>query len=127
MLARVAAVGLWVLVAGLPQAAAAWSIARNSISEVVRADVGGIRRCYTSALARRPDLAGTVSLEFVIAPEGRVRSVFVAESAIDDEPMLDCLVGRARRWRFPVNDSGEVTVRYPIHFAPGEGVRARRR
>ena len=104
--------------ASVSSPAGAESIARDPIQQEVRRSLPSIRRCYDQSLVRNPATAGRVTLQLVIGTDGRVRSVFVSTTTITDSAMLDCLVERARRWRFLPNEAGDVTVRYPFHFAP---------
>jgi len=75
-----------------------------------------LRRCYTSARQRKPELAGTVVLHFLIAPDGSVSDLAV-DGAVEDAH--DCLVHEVSQWDFPPTDE-TVRVNFPLTFRPSE-------
>ena len=105
-------------VASHAESARASSVSREAIARGVRRNVRAIRVCYERALIRDPSAAGTVTVQFVIGRDGPVLSASISATTIQDTEMLDCLVSHARRWRFPPNPEGDVTVRFPFVFAP---------
>jgi len=93
---------------------------RELIREVIRRRIAQVRFCYEQALQSNPALAGRVRVEFLIAPDGRVRSARVAEgTTLDDSSLTDCLVARVGSWEFPQpKGGGSVKVTYPFVFKP---------
>ena len=58
-------------------------------------------------------------MRFVIAGDGSVSPVEVANSSVDDEAVESCLRTRFFQMRFPeVRGGGVVQVTYPLMFAP---------
>lgn len=98
----------------------------GEIREVFQGSLDHFRACYQEGLARNPKLRGRVTLLLVIDGSGRVAEAdLLREAAHDalptdlpDPQALDCMLDVARQQRFPAFAGGEVTVVYPILFAP---------
>ncbi len=86
----------------------------GSIRDVVRENAGYFRFCFEWELNRHPDLAGRITMAFVIAADGSVREAHVMEDGIENETVTRCFAGVTSRMRFPAPDDGEVTVHYPF-------------
>ncbi|MDC0671567.1 VIT domain-containing protein [Nannocystis radixulma] len=95
------------------------SLDRDLIRRVVRAHVAEVRACYEQGLQRDPNLRGRVSLDIRIDGHGAVDSASVAEDTLTDPNVGTCIAAAVRRWRFPGNPGGLVTVRYPFVLEPG--------
>jgi outer membrane biosynthesis protein TonB len=85
-----------------------------------------LRQCYESALARRPDLGGKLTLRFTIVGDGDVGGVVEdaeihESSTIQDEEMETCARESLMTLTFdkPPKGGGYVTVNYPIVFSNG--------
>ncbi len=92
-------------------------LAVDVIRRVVLRNLGQITHCYETRLAINPNLAGRISLRWMIASNGTVIASTVAEDAIHDADLVACLNAAIRRWTFP-GGGGVVTVTYPFNFAP---------
>jgi len=57
--------------------------------------------CYRLALARRPDLAGTLAVQLTIAAGGWVTDARATTNTLHDPEMVECALGQIRLWRFP--------------------------
>ena len=77
-----------------------------------------LRRCYTAVRQRKPDLAGTVMLHFLIAPDGSV-SDLSADGPLEDAEVRTCLIQEVGTWDFPPTDDS-VRVNFPLTFRPSE-------
>lgn len=90
-------------------------------NDVVRFHRAKFRACYDRAQSRDDGRAGTVTLVFVIRPDGVVKSAEVdrAKSDLHDEPLHACLVETVKAIRFPEADE-EVgsKMHYPFEFKP---------
>ncbi len=97
--------------------------------DVIRRYVRGIYptvrgACYEPALRRDPQLAGTVSVHFVIDASGAVETAYDAGSTMPDRGVVSCTVGAFKSISFPAPTStdggpaGKVSVTYPIELAP---------
>ncbi|HVK78120.1 MAG TPA: AgmX/PglI C-terminal domain-containing protein [Kofleriaceae bacterium] len=106
-----------------PTPAAAGAAASGRDTPAVRKQVNRYRsrlsNCYERRLVVKPDLAGTVTVSFVIAADGTVVS---AEASGVDPEVAECVAKLFRSLRFPkVTGGGMVQVRYPITFGPDPG------
>jgi tetratricopeptide (TPR) repeat protein len=90
------------------------------IQRAVRQRYGAFRACYEQGLARNPQLAGRVSMRFVIGRDGRVSHVTNHGSDLPDQAVVACVLGQAYALSFPEPEGGIVTVVYPLLFAPGD-------
>ena len=83
------------------------------IRRIVRAHVNEVNSCYEDGLSKDPNLAGRVTIDFVIAASGKVRSSVVANNELSDASVAKCLAKAVGRWTFP-KSPGEVKVSYPF-------------
>ena len=81
---------------------------------MVRENAGFFRFCFEWELNRHPDLAGRLTMGFVIAEDGSVREAHVLEDGIENETVTRCFAGVTSRMSFPPPEGGEVTVHYPF-------------
>lgn len=91
------------------------------VRRIVRAHINEIRSCYNAGLAKDETLAGTVTVEFTIGGDGRVKSSNAVDSdAFPDATVVACVVEAVEKWRFPKpTGGGEVEVVYPFVLDPG--------
>ncbi len=91
---------------------------REIIQRVVRQHRREIQHCYEQQLQRNPDLAGRVTMQWVISPTGDVVSASVEETSLNDSNVEQCMVQRIQRWSFPEPDGGGIVrVNYPFNFS----------
>jgi outer membrane biosynthesis protein TonB len=88
------------------------------IRDVVRAHAAEIKVCRDAALQRTPAIAGTVSVHFVINPDGSVEGAKDSGSTVQDAAMIQCVVGAVGAFHFAASTAGLITVVYPIVFTP---------
>lgn len=89
------------------------------IQRIVRQNFGRFRLCYENGLRNNPNLAGRVSVRFVIGRDGGIMSSANGGSDLPDAGVVSCVVGAFRGLQFPQSeDGGAVTVTYPISFSP---------
>jgi outer membrane biosynthesis protein TonB len=90
------------------------------IRRAVRRHTNEVRHCYERALSTEPDLAGRVTVQFIVAPNGAVQSsaVVPARTDLGSGEVSDCVAGTVQRWSFPTPDGGGVvSVTYPFVFS----------
>ena len=81
-----------------------------------------ISHCYEKGLARRPDIAGRVTVRFIIDGSGAVKVAAVADSSLGDAGVEQCIARTIRRMAFPrPTDGGVVIVNYPFTLTSSEG------
>jgi beta-lactamase regulating signal transducer with metallopeptidase domain len=95
-------------------------LAPEVIQQVVRQNFGLFRRCYEDGLQRDAKLKGTVTVSFVINPDGAVRGATDDGSTLPDASVVQCVVGGFSRLSYPAPQGGYVTVVYPVAFDPGD-------
>lgn len=79
---------------------------------------GAIQNLYTKALRTDPGLKGKVVLEFTIAPSGAVTRCRIVSSELDAPDLMEKLVARVKTFNFGEKDVEEMSLTYPIDFAP---------
>ena len=89
------------------------------IQRTLRRQSGRFRFCYETGLARNPNLAGRVSIRFVIDRTGSVNLAQDAGSELADAGVVACVARAVADLTFPPPPDGIVTVTYPLVFSPG--------
>jgi hypothetical protein len=90
------------------------------IQRIVRQNFGRFRLCYENGMRTNPNLAGRVTVKFVIDRSGSVATAQDGGSEIPDQGVVACVVRGFGNLSFPQPEGGIVTVVYPIIFNPGE-------
>ena len=95
------------------------TLSKDVIRQVIRRNIGQIRYCYESELAKEPNLAGKVMAKFTIDARGNVASA--TTSGLENRELQDCITVRLKSWKFPEpKGGGTVTVNYPFVFKQAE-------
>ena len=95
-----------------------------SIAEVIKANRKPIRACYDKARKSLPDLKGTMTIHFVLDPEGKVKKAELNQerSDIKSPEVVDCALAQIKNLKFPPSSKGmDTTVNYPFDFKPDGG------
>jgi len=90
------------------------------IQRIVRQNFGRFRLCYENGMRTNPNLAGRVSVKFVIDRSGAVSTASDGGSDLPDQAVVSCTVRGFTNLSFPQPEGGIVTVVYPIIFNPGD-------
>jgi TonB family protein len=80
-----------------------------------------IRACYDKARKQVPDLRGTMTIHFVLDPEGKVKKaeLNLERSDIKSPEVADCAIAIIKTLKFPPSSKGmESTINYPFDFKP---------
>ena len=91
-------------------------LSKELIDKEVRRHKAQIQFCYQKQLTRAPNLAGKVSLSWIIAMDGSVMRAKVSSSSLGDKDVESCLVRALSNWKFPKPEGGVVEVIYPFLF-----------
>ncbi len=83
---------------------------------VVREALPEIRFCFEWQLQAHPDLAGRVTMQFTIQPDGTVANASVLEDALHDDTVTNCFSHVMAHLHFPPPEGGSVEVHYPFHL-----------
>ena len=82
------------------------------IRRAVMAIHGDLRACYLGALARQPDLQGTVSTQFVVGPIGELTQIAVTGAG--DDVLHTCMADALAATAAASEPEGPVTVNMPF-------------
>ncbi len=90
---------------------------RDVIDAIVQKRKTRIRLCYERQLNFNPSLTGKVSVAFVIAANGSVKSANIAEDTMRSSDVNQCILQEVKAWVFPPPKGGTlVDVQYPFVF-----------
>ena len=93
------------------------SLDKEIIRRIVRQHMNEVKFCYDQELARKPTLAGRISVQFAISPVGQVITSVMQSTSMDDARVENCVVNAVRRWEFPKPTGGGIAiVLYPFSF-----------
>lgn len=88
---------------------------RNEIAAVIQRHLSEVRFCYEQGLQQKPKLAGRLSMNFMIGPNGSVSVAKVMNSSLDHTQVENCIRDHLKTWNFPKPEGGvTVKVTYPF-------------
>lgn len=88
---------------------------RNEIAAVIQRHLSEVRFCYEQGLQQKPKLAGRLSMNFMIGPNGVVSVAKVTNSSLDHVQVENCIRDHLKTWNFPKPEGGvTVKVTYPF-------------
>ncbi|RMH61752.1 MAG: energy transducer TonB [Calditrichaeota bacterium] len=92
---------------------------QDAIGQVVAQHTQGIQQCYKKEARINPNLKGSVTVQFTIAPNGRVTRVRIVNSSLKNRNVENCISRRIKSWRFKkINPKdGNVNARYKWIFS----------
>jgi hypothetical protein len=90
------------------------------IDEKLKSIGPAIQACYERGLKAKPELRGSVNINFVVAPDGKVAHADAAEEdgALNDTASVDCILSEIRKLEFPPPSGGRVFINYPLRLEP---------
>jgi outer membrane biosynthesis protein TonB len=95
---------------------------KQVIDSIVRKRQDRIRLCYERQLNFVPNLAGKVTVQFVIGTEGQVRKSTIIEDTMNNKAVKECITTEVSQWIFPKpKGNTDVVVDYPFVFESGGG------
>jgi outer membrane biosynthesis protein TonB len=89
------------------------------IQKLVQDNRKPIRACYEKALKELPDLSGTMTIHFVLDPEGKLKTAELNQerSEIKAPAVVNCAIAELKKIKFPPSSRGmESTINYPFSF-----------
>ena len=90
---------------------------KATIRTHVRQHIGKIQLCYERGLLKKPKLAGTLTVQFVIGADGTVKSA--NPSGLGDFDVENCVAEVIMGIEFPKpKGGGSIQVNYPFTFRP---------
>jgi hypothetical protein len=92
-------------------------LAKEVVERIVRRHWNEIRYCYEKELSHDPNLAGKITVDFVIGPIGDVVKAETGESTLGSAAVASCVTANVQRWQFPPPAGGGIVdVHYPFLF-----------
>jgi hypothetical protein len=93
----------------------------EAIGGVIRIHFGAFLTCYGAGLAREPGLTGTLFVEIAFGEDGvPTRVTSEPASSLHDEPVIDCILDKFQKLRFPTSHGGPIKALYPVVLAPSD-------
>jgi serine/threonine protein kinase len=89
------------------------------IQTYIRGRFGELRKCYETALARAPKIAGRIGVQFRISPEGLAYDASLSQTDVPDPVFQDCVVRVFETLQFAPPPNGDLQIDYPIVFDDG--------
>lgn len=89
------------------------------IAKVIKDNRKPFRDCFEASAKELPELEGTMTIHFVLDPEGKVKSAELngARSTIQAAAVVNCSVAVLKSMKFPASSKGmESVVNYPFDF-----------
>lgn len=88
---------------------------RDQIAAVINRHLGQIIYCYEKGLQTNAKLSGRVGVNFVIGPQGIVKTANTASTSLNSPTVESCIVSKLKTWVFPKPVGGvNVKVTYPF-------------
>ena len=94
------------------------TIDKDIVRRIIRRHLNEVKFCYEQQLLHHPELAGRITVQFTIAPEGQVAASLLQSSTLNNMKVESCVVQAVRRWEFPSRPSGAAIVSYPFVLVP---------
>jgi len=82
----------------------------------IEGQLQGMRELFRGEIARNPSLAGTMTLQFNIAPSGEVSQVREVSSRISDNDFKKAVIAESAKWSFAETLTEPVSVTCPLLF-----------
>jgi Ca-activated chloride channel family protein len=92
-------------------------LGRAAVQRALRTGERGPRGCYERRSIVRPDLAGEVTVEVTVDPQGNPEAVTIVRSTLGDDDVQRCVETEIRGLRFPAaGEAGNITVQHTLRF-----------
>jgi len=90
------------------------------IDEKLKSVQPAIQACYERGLKAKPELRGNLSINFVVADDGKIAHAesIETEDPLSDAGTVDCILGEIRKLVFPAPSGGRVFLNYPVKLEP---------
>ena len=88
-----------------------------SVKSVMKRYHGRVKACYERELKGNPDLAGKVSVSWVIGTDGRAVDTAIVQNLTGNSALGDCIMKEINRIRFPAPEDTIEVEGYPFVFS----------
>jgi uncharacterized membrane protein YgcG len=92
---------------------------KNDVQRKVKGRSAAIRACYEMQLQMKPDLAGKVTMQWIIDLSGRVKGVKAAQNSTGNSKLDKCIGRIIGKIHFQPPKGGMCIIRWPFVFSPG--------
>lgn len=89
----------------------------GSLRSVVKRYMGRIKACYESELRSNPDLAGKISVSWIVGADGRTSDVSIAENTMGNAAVASCITKVIGGITFPGAEEEIEVQAYPFVFS----------
>jgi hypothetical protein len=89
------------------------------VARVIKDNRKPFRECYERGTKDLPDVQGSMTIHFVLSPDGKVKSAELNQerSTIKAPPVVDCAISVLKGLKFPPSSRGmESVINYPFDF-----------
>lgn len=90
----------------------------EDIAYVMDRNKSKLHSIYRRARRSNPGIKGKIVLEITILPSGKVESVRIKSSELNDASLESRIVARIKQFDFGIQNVKKVTVTYPVEFLP---------
>ena len=75
------------------------------------------KACFETQRTIQPDLEGSVTTQLIISRSGRILSVKITNSSMNNTNVKECVLHHMKRLQFPkLNGGNAITITYPLYF-----------
>lgn len=99
----------------------AWPLTPEGVKGAILEVVPHVKGCYEDGLDEVPDLGGALTVSFTVVDHdgvGRIDTVDLVHNELRDGPVEDCVLAAMRALQFDAPEDGQMTITYPLVFAP---------
>jgi hypothetical protein len=101
----------------LPNPVVVGAIEASEVTGVIQTHLPALDACYTSEVAKNPELAGKVLVKFSIQQDGTVKNARTESTSLRHEPTESCLADVVSTATFPALERGKLAVvQFPFTF-----------
>lgn len=100
--------------ANLPQG----TIEPTVVQEFIKSHSREVQKCYERILRNNNMLQGSLVVEAIIDPSGRVVHTTISKDSLYDTNVKQCVLTTFKSWNFPQPKGGYVTISVPFNFTP---------
>lgn len=95
------------------------SLTKPEVANVITEKRYDLRECYSTALKKDEDLKGEMFIQFRVAKgSGNALAAIVRKSTIKDKVLLDCVVNKINKWKFPGQKKLDSSIKLDVLLAP---------
>lgn len=92
------------------------SVDASRIAARIESQLQGVRELYRSEIGKNPELAGSITLQFNIAPSGEVGQVKELSTRVNDAEFKKAVIAETAKWSFAELVSEDLNVTCPLLF-----------